>query len=42
MTSTTTLTSSSVPTWAYVTMSILLVAGIATGYIVRRRPVVKR
>jgi len=42
VTSTTSLTSSSVPIWAYVTMSILLIAGIATGYMVKRRPVVKR
>lgn len=42
VTSTTTLTSSSVPIWAYVTMSILLIAGIATGYVVRRRPVGRR
>jgi len=38
VTSTTSLTSSSVPIWAYVTMSILLIAGIATGYVVKRRP----
>jgi hypothetical protein len=39
VTSTTSLTSSSVPIWAYVTMSILLIAGIATGYVFKRRPV---
>ena len=37
VTSTTSLTSSSVPIWAYVIMSVLLIAGIATGYVVKRR-----
>jgi hypothetical protein len=36
VTSTTTQTSSSVPTWAYATMAVLLIAGLAVGYIIKR------
>jgi len=35
-TSTTTRSSSSVPTWAYAAMAVLLIVGLAVGYIVRR------
>ncbi len=40
-TSTTTQISSSVPTWAYAAMAILLIVGLAVGYIVRRPSVSK-
>jgi hypothetical protein len=40
-TSTTTRSSSSVPTWAYATMALLLIVGLAVGYIIKRPSVSK-
>ncbi len=42
MTSTITQMTSSVPSWAYATMAILLILGLAAGYIVKARPRGKR
>jgi hypothetical protein len=39
--STTTQSSSSVPTWAYATMVVLLIAGLTVGYFIKRPPVNK-
>jgi hypothetical protein len=41
VTSTTTVTNSSVPGWAYGGMAALLVAGLAVGYVIKRPPTSK-
>jgi len=42
VTSTTSQSSSSVPTWAYATMVVLLIVGVAVGYVVKRPSASKR
>jgi protein-S-isoprenylcysteine O-methyltransferase Ste14 len=37
-TSTVTQTNSAIPSWAYAAMAILLLAGLAVGYVVKRPP----